>query len=56
MGNKKDLVEERRISTEEGLVKANTNKCIYPECSALSGDGVEELFEKVVDEYIKRKC
>lgn len=55
MGNKKDLVEERRVSQEEGLLKANDNKCIYQECSALSGEGVEELFERVVDEYLRRK-
>ncbi len=28
---------------------------MYHECSALSGEGIDELFEKVVEEYLKRK-
>jgi hypothetical protein len=28
---------------------------LYHETSALTGEGIEELFEKVIDEYIKRK-
>ena len=37
------------------MLKASDSKCIYHECSALSGEGVDELFEKVVEEYLKRK-
>jgi hypothetical protein len=45
VGNKKDLVEERRISVEEGMTKAQERKnCLYCETSALTGEGVEELF------------
>jgi len=55
VGNKKDLVEERKVSKEAGILKASENKSLYLECSALSGDGVDELFDKVVEEYLKRK-
>ena len=55
VGNKKDLVEERKISKEEGILKANEHKCIYHECSAFSGEGIDELFQTVVEEHINRK-
>lgn len=53
MGNKKDLVGERKVSYEEGSLKASDSKCLYFECSALSGEGFDELFEILVDEYFK---
>ena len=38
IGNKKDLVEERRVSKEEGYLKAGERKnCLYHETSALTG-------------------
>lgn len=43
------------MSTEQGMLKANEKHCIYHETSALSGLGVEELFERLVEEYLKRK-
>jgi GTPase SAR1 family protein len=50
------LEEERKISKEEGTLKAvEKNNCLYHETSALTGEGVDELFEKVTEEYLKRK-
>lgn len=55
IGNKKDLVEDRRVSTEEAQLKATDNKCIYHECSALTGEGIDEAFGHIVEEYLTRK-
>lgn len=55
MGNKKDIGNERKVSFEEGSLKARDSKCLYFECSALSGEGFDELFEILVDEYLKTK-
>ena len=40
---------------EEGNLLANDKKCIYHETSAKSGTGVNELFDRLVEEYQKRK-
>lgn len=56
IGNKKDLEEERKVTKEQGLLKASEkNNCLYQETSALTGEGIDELFEKVTEEYLKRK-
>ncbi len=49
VGNKKDLIEERRVTTEQGIKKAQERKnCLYHQTSALSGEGIDELFLNVV--------
>lgn len=55
IGNKSDLVEERRVSREEAELKAADNKCFYHECSARTGEGINEAFEHVVEECLKKK-
>ena len=56
IGNKKDLEEERKITKQEGALKAiEKNNCLYHQTSALSGEGINDLFEKVTEEYLKRK-
>lgn len=50
------MIEDRRVSKEEGEIKAAERKnCLYHETSALTGEGVEELFEKVIEEYVRKK-
>ena len=44
VGNKVDLVEERQVKEEEGKAFAEQHSFIFQEMSALTGDGVQELF------------
>lgn len=37
------------------MIKANEKRCMYHETSALTGQGVEEMFESLVEEYLKRR-
>jgi hypothetical protein len=43
------------VSRELAVLKAKESKLLYQECSAFSGEGIEEIFEKVVGEYCKGK-
>ena len=50
VGNKNDLVDERVISKEQFDEIAKMLKAdYYTECSALTGDGVAELFQNVAE-------
>jgi small GTP-binding protein len=44
VGNKVDLVEERKVKEEEGKEFAEQHNFIFQEISALTGDGIQELF------------
>jgi len=44
VGNKVDLVEERKVKEEEGKEFADQHNFIFQEMSALTGDGIQELF------------
>jgi len=44
IGNKVDLVEERKVKEEEGKEFADQHNFIFQEISALTGDGIQELF------------
>ena len=44
VGNKIDLMEERKVTEEEGKTYAKRHNFIFCEVSALTGDGVQELF------------
>ena len=44
VGNKLDLNEERKVTEEEGKIYAEGHNFIFQEMSALTGEGVNELF------------
>jgi small GTP-binding protein len=54
VGNKMDLIEERKVATEEGEAVARDINAIYCEVSAKTGAGVRELFWKIAEEAFKR--
>ena len=54
LGNKIDLKEKREVEFEEGEQFAQKNGLIFMETSAKTGEGVEEIFKKSVQE-IKTK-
>jgi len=47
IGNKIDLVEARQVSKEQATSKADELNVLYVEVSALSGDNIKDLFEKI---------
>ena len=55
IGNKKDMVEERKVTQEEAELFSETNNMIYFETSAKEGDNIEYVFnytaEKLLDFY-----
>ena len=50
IGNKSDLEDQRVISTERGQELARENNMQFFETSALNGNGVEEAFQKSIEE------
>ena len=48
LANKVDLVKERKISTDEGMMWAQTFLFTYAECSAKTRDGIDELLELII--------
>ena len=50
VGNKIDLEENRTVSTEEGKSLANKLKMGFYEVSAKDGTGINNLFQKIVNE------
>lgn len=44
VGNKIDLIEERKVKEEEAKKFADDHNFVFQELSALTGDGVQELF------------
>ena len=44
VGNKIDLVEQRKVTEEEGKLYADGHNYMFQEVSALTGDGIQELF------------
>ena len=47
IGNKSDLNEERCIRFNEGARFSQDNNCNYFECSAITGENINEAFMKV---------
>lgn len=52
IGNKTDLDTKRVVSTEQGKQYAKDNEIDYFETSALTGEGVKEVFDFVVKSLI----
>ena len=50
VGNKSDLNEQRKVSTEEGQQMARNNNLIFFETSANSGENVDKIFEESAKE------
>ena len=44
VGNKIDLVEQRKVNEDEAKIFAEGHNYIFQEVSALTGDGIQELF------------
>lgn len=55
VGNKIDLKEQRKVSTDEGKKFAKKNGFIFAEVSAKTGDGIKDLFETQVYSKINEK-
>jgi Ras family len=55
VGNKADLVQDRKVTTEEARQWARENDVsVCVESSAKSGDGVEDAFQKVAEEVFRK--
>ena len=50
VGNKKDLEEERKVTTKEGEEFANKMGCHFFETSAQNNENINEIFEKMLNE------
>ncbi len=55
LGNKEDLIEERKISTEEAEKIAQQCSLKYIETSALTGKNLEESFYKLTETLVKSR-
>ena len=55
VGNKIDLIEERKVKEEDAKNYADNNNFIFQEVSALKGDGIEELFYDKLANQIKKQ-
>ena len=55
VGNKADRAADRRVHREEGEKVARENNLMFMETSAKTGDGVQEMFEKVAQAISKKQ-
>ncbi len=55
LGNKKDLTDDRKISTQQASELANKLNLEYLETSALTGESVAESFSKIAKTLITKK-
>ena len=53
IGNKLDKFLEEEVSEEEGRKFAKEINAVYKRTSALEGTGLEDLFNELVDKYLK---
>ena len=55
VGNKADLSQDRKVTTEEARQWAKENDVsVCVESSAKSGDGVEDAFQRVAEEVFRK--
>ena len=55
VGNKADREADRRVPRVEGEKLARENNLMFVETSAKTGEGVQEMFEKVAEAAIKKQ-
>lgn len=55
IGNKSDMVDQRKVSTEEGENFAKKNGFLFKEVSALNGDNISLVFEILSRDLIRKK-
>ena len=53
IGNKSDLEEDRKITTEQGKEKAEFYKLAFMETSALNGNNIEKAFNELITDVYK---
>jgi hypothetical protein len=54
VGNKNDVSEdEKRVTTATAESFAREKNLLFGECSAKTGDGIEKVFNIIVEEYLK---
>ncbi|CAL1527058.1 unnamed protein product, partial [Lymnaea stagnalis] len=55
VGNKIDLQQKRAITLVDGKTFAHNNKCGYFETSALTGEGISEMFQELLFNIMNKK-
>ena len=53
IGNKIDLKDERKVKEEDGKQYADEHNYLFKEISALTGDGIEDLFLNIIITQIR---
>ena len=54
LGNKLDLEEQRKIKEDEAKSLCDKFKYVYKEISCKSGKNINEVFDEIFEQYIKR--
>ena len=52
MGNKSDLTDKRKVTTEQAQEKASSIGARYFETSTLKNININEVFDSLVDEFL----
>ncbi|KAL8579374.1 hypothetical protein ACOMHN_026739 [Nucella lapillus] len=55
VGNKSDLNQKRTVSPAEAKKFANQHKCLYFETSAATGEGVDDMFQRLLQEVSQKR-
>ena len=55
VGTKNDIKEKREVTFEEGIKFAKTLNCPFYECSSKSGENINQSFQKLLVEIIKKE-
>jgi len=55
IGNKIDLINERKVPTEEAKMYAESHNYFFAEVSALTGEGIDDLFSRKLSTQIKKQ-
>ncbi|UJG44299.1 MAG: GTP-binding protein [Candidatus Heimdallarchaeum endolithica] len=54
VGNKIDLLEQRKVSTSEGRLLAKKLGCLFIESSAKTGENINEIFKMIVKDILRK--